>query len=152
MSACCLAAPLSPLCSFLFLHQNDPNTTPTTYNQTHPNNANAANTPTPNAVAFAQFLSWADQPIYVLEKDNDLDIATLARRNAADILRVQPEGPYLLGGHSYGGTVAVEIALVLEAWGHEVGLVLVSRSLGGGGLARVARCWWWWCGVRCCLV
>lgn len=50
----------------------------------------------------------------------------LARRNAEDILRVQPEGPYLLGGHSYGGAVAVEIALLLEAWGHDVGLVVVS--------------------------
>jgi 3-oxoacyl-(acyl-carrier-protein) synthase/acyl carrier protein len=76
--------------------------------------------------AFAQFLSWSDQPIYVLEKDNDMDIAQLARANAQDILKVQPEGPYLLGGHSYGGAVAMEIAMVLEEWGHEVGLVLVS--------------------------
>ena len=76
--------------------------------------------------AFAQFLSWSDQPIYVLEKDNDMDIVQLAQANAHDILKVQPEGPYLLGGHSYGGAVAMEIAMVLEEWGHEVGLVLVS--------------------------
>jgi thioesterase domain-containing protein len=68
----------------------------------------------------------------VLEKDNDLDISALARANAADILKVQPEGPFLLGGHSYGGTVAVEVALVLEAWGHEVGLVMVRRFWGWG--------------------
>lgn len=42
----------------------------------------------PLQFAFSQFLSWSDQPIYVLEKDNDLDIAELARRNAADILKV----------------------------------------------------------------
>jgi len=48
------------------------------------------------------------------------------RANAADILKVQPEGPYLIGGHSYGGSVAVEVALVLESWGHDVGLVVVS--------------------------
>jgi aryl carrier-like protein len=76
--------------------------------------------------AFAQFLNWSDQPIYVLEKDNDLNVYDLARQNARDILKVQPDGPYLLGGHSYGGTVAMEIAAVLESWGHDVGLVLVS--------------------------
>ena len=71
-------------------------------------------------------LQWSTQPIYVLDKDNDLDVAALALRNAEDIVRVQPEGPYLLGGHSYGGCVATEIAMVLESWGKEVGLVLVS--------------------------
>jgi hypothetical protein len=75
--------------------------------------------------AFAQFLNWSDQPIYVLEKDNDLNVYELARQNARDILKVQPDGPYLIGGHSYGGTVAMEIAAVLESWGHDVGLVLV---------------------------
>lgn len=78
--------------------------------------------------AFSQFLAWSDQPIYVLEKDNDLNIYDLARQNARDILKVQPTGPYLLGGHSYGGAVAVEVAAVLESWGHEVGLVLVSQN------------------------
>lgn len=78
--------------------------------------------------AFAQFLNWSDQPIYVLEKDNDLNVYDLARQNARDILKVQPDGPYLIGGHSYGGTVAMEIAAVLESWGHDVGLVLVSTA------------------------
>jgi thioesterase domain-containing protein len=41
---------------------------------------------------------------------------------------VQPEGPYLLGGHSYGGAVAMEVAMVLESLGREVALVLVSLS------------------------
>jgi thioesterase domain-containing protein len=61
----------------------------------------------------------------VLDKDNDLDLKALALQNAADIVLIQPEGPYLVGGHSYGGAVAVEIAMVLESWGKEVGLVLV---------------------------
>jgi len=71
-------------------------------------------------------LQWSSQPIYVLDKDNDLDVPALALQNAADIVKVQPEGPYLVGGHSYGGVVAMEIAMVLESWGHTVGLVLVS--------------------------
>lgn len=79
--------------------------------------------------SFSQFLQWSDQPIYVLDKDNDLNIAQLARQNASDIVKVQPEGPYLLGGHSYGGAVAMEVAMVLESWGHEIGAVLVSPPL-----------------------
>ncbi len=43
------------------------------------------------------------------------------------------QGPYLLGGHSYGGTVAMEVALVLESWGHEVGLVMVRLGRQAGG-------------------
>ena len=46
---------------------------------------------------------WSSQPIYVLDKDNDLTVSQLALRNAVDMVRVQPEGPYLVGGHSYGG-------------------------------------------------
>lgn len=82
-----------------------------------------------------QPVQWSSQPIYVLDKDNDLDVPALARRNAADMVRVQPEGPYLVGGHSYGGAVAMEIAMVLEGWGHTVGLVLVSRRGKAGGAA-----------------
>lgn len=72
-------------------------------------------------------LQWSDQPIYTLEKHH-LPIRELAIVNAKDILLVQPEGPYLLGGHSYGGTVAVEIAMVLEAWGHDVEAVIVMDT------------------------
>jgi thioesterase domain-containing protein len=62
----------------------------------------------------------------------------LALRNAEDMLRVQPPGtgPYLVGGHSYGGAVAVEIALILESWGHDVGLVIVS----GQGVPEMCAC------------
>jgi 3-oxoacyl-(acyl-carrier-protein) synthase/acyl carrier protein len=78
--------------------------------------------------SFSTFLQWSTQPIYVLDKDNDLDLMALARQNASDIVAVCPEGPYLIGGHSYGGAVAVEIAMVLESWGKEVGLVLVRYN------------------------
>lgn len=42
--------------------------------------------------AFSQFLAWSDQPIYVLEKDNDLNIYDLARQNARDVLKVGATG------------------------------------------------------------
>ena len=78
--------------------------------------------------SFSMFLQWSSQPIYVLDKDNDLDLKALALQNAEDIVIIQPEGPYLVGGHSYGGAVAVEIAMVLESWGKEVGLVLIMDT------------------------
>lgn len=53
---------------------------------------------------------------------------SLARRNALDMLAVQPQGPFLIGGHSYGGAVAMEIALLLEEWGHDVGLLLIMDT------------------------
>ena len=91
--------------------------------------------------SFSQFLHWSDQPIYVLDKDNDLNIAQLARQNASDIVKVQPQGPYLLGGHSYGGAVAMEVAMVLESWGHEVGAVLVrTQTLAAGVMCMCGSC------------
>lgn len=91
--------------------------------------------PSPPPLPLLSPPQWSSQPIYVLDKDNDLDVPALARRNAADMVRVQPEGPYLVGGHSYGGAVAMEVAMVLESWGHTVGLVLVRA-----GEARPLAC------------
>lgn len=69
----------------------------------------------------------------------------LARRNAEDMLLVQPPMPgvpYLLGGHSYGGVVAMEIALLLESWGHDVGMVLVrvTQTMSAQLLKNVNCC------------
>lgn len=72
-------------------------------------------------------LQWSDQPVYTLEKHH-LSISELAEINARDMLLVQPQGPYLLGGHSYGGTLAIEIAMTLEAWGHEVECIVVMDT------------------------
>jgi amino acid adenylation domain-containing protein len=41
------------------------------------------------------------------------------------IRQVQPHGPYLLGGHCFGGLVAFEIAQQLLAAGEEIGLVAI---------------------------
>jgi thioesterase domain-containing protein len=55
-------------------------------------------------------------------------VANTAGLCARVLLQVQAEGPYLLGGHSYGGLVAMEVAAVLESWGHDVGLVLIMDT------------------------
>lgn len=46
----------------------------------------------------------------------------------AQILRVQPTGPYLLCGFSTGGTIAFELACRLRAQGAEVGLLAMFDS------------------------
>ena len=75
--------------------------------------------------SFVAHLSWSEQPIYTLEKDDSKTIEELAAVHVEDILRIQPRGPYLLGGHSYGGVVAMEVALQLERRGSQVGHVFV---------------------------
>jgi thioesterase domain-containing protein/3-oxoacyl-(acyl-carrier-protein) synthase/acyl carrier protein len=73
--------------------------------------------------SFMSHLAYCDQPIYTLEKDNAFTIAELAARHVEDILKIQPFGPYLIGGHSYGGVVAIETAIQLEQAGREIGAV-----------------------------
>jgi amino acid adenylation domain-containing protein/non-ribosomal peptide synthase protein (TIGR01720 family) len=50
-------------------------------------------------------------------------LETLAEEYLAAIRAVQPDGPYALGGWSFGGLVAFELALRLRALGQEVALV-----------------------------
>jgi acyl-CoA synthetase (AMP-forming)/AMP-acid ligase II/thioesterase domain-containing protein/acyl carrier protein len=71
-----------------------------------------------------------DQPFYGLQAQG-LDgeqrplrqIAEMAALYLTEICRIQPDGPYFLGGGSSGGIVAFEMAQQLRAQGQEVGLV-----------------------------
>lgn len=58
----------------------------------------------------------------------DTTMAAMAERYLGDLARVQPEGPYLLGGYSMGGVVALEMAHRLVADGHDVRLVALLDS------------------------
>ncbi len=53
----------------------------------------------------------------------------IVEMNVRALQDAQPQGPYLLAGHSFGGAVAFEMARILEAKGHEVRLVLVDSIL-----------------------
>ena len=85
-----------------------------------------------NVLYFYQLANYLglDQPFYALQASG-LDGKTLAHTRiedmAADYIKaiqvVQPEGPYLLGGHSFGGRVAFEIALQLQQLGQEVAVL-----------------------------
>jgi thioesterase domain-containing protein len=57
-----------------------------------------------------------------------LRVETLIDRYAAEVRRVQPTGPYLLGGLSAGGLMALEIALRLRADGQAVAQLLLLDS------------------------
>ncbi|MCM3885792.1 thioesterase domain-containing protein [Frankia sp. R82] len=68
----------------------------------------------------------------------DWSVAAAARRHVADIRLLQPSGPYLLVGHSFGGLIALETARLLRAAGHEVALLaLIDTYLPG--TARLTR-------------
>jgi amino acid adenylation domain-containing protein len=79
--------------------------------------------------ALAQHLG-ADQPFYGLEAQPDeaqepfrQRIETIAAQYVRAIHTVQPQGPYYLGGYSYGATLAYEMACQLTAAGHKVALL-----------------------------
>jgi thioesterase domain-containing protein len=59
-----------------------------------------------------------DQPFYGLECVDGYagkGVESMAREYLAEVRRVQPKGPYFLGGWSFGGNVAFEMARQLES-------------------------------------
>lgn len=58
----------------------------------------------------------------------DWSIPAAARRNIRMMRQIQPQGPYHLGGHSFGGLVALEMAQQLRAAGDEVAILMVLDS------------------------
>lgn len=72
----------------------------------------------------------SDQPVYGLQPPG-IDGKTpplmrmddLAAHFAQAIRSVQPNGPYMLGGYSFGGMVALEVARLLRAQGGDVALL-----------------------------
>ena len=69
-------------------------------------------------------------PIYG-NKDYSLpsSLDDVARQYISFIQReIQPEGPYLLGGWSLGGTIALKMASILESWGERVLHVIMIDS------------------------
>jgi thioesterase domain-containing protein/aryl carrier-like protein len=77
-----------------------------------------------------------DQPFYGLQSP-DLDgqgqsfsvLKDLADHYIALVKLVQPEGPYLLGGWSWGGVVAFEMAQQLRSQGEEIALLVAVDSV-----------------------
>ncbi|MCI0396601.1 MAG: amino acid adenylation domain-containing protein [Chloroflexi bacterium] len=79
-------------------------------------------------VALARRLG-TEQPFYGLQASGlkfgaaeplDADIETMAAHYIEAMRDVQPQGPYLIGGWSMGGTIAFEMARQLQSQGEEV--------------------------------
>ncbi|WP_208854897.1 amino acid adenylation domain-containing protein [Chromobacterium haemolyticum] len=69
-------------------------------------------------------------------------VEAMATALIADIRRVQPYGPYRLGGHSFGGWVAFEVARQLAGQGEAVDWVAVVDSLPPGPAAQSRKQDW----------
>jgi thioesterase domain-containing protein/acyl carrier protein len=74
-----------------------------------------------------------DQPFYAFQTPDDRpqakSIEEMAARYLAEMRRVQPEGPYRLGGWSMGGLVAFEMARQLTAEGQKPELLALIDTL-----------------------
>ncbi|GAA1285733.1 SDR family NAD(P)-dependent oxidoreductase [Saccharothrix xinjiangensis] len=71
-----------------------------------------------------------DRPCRGYERVDDVpDIPAKAKRYADLVLAAQPSGPYLLGGWSFGGCLAHEVACRLVGGGHEVELVVMIDTV-----------------------
>lgn len=87
-----------------------------------------------------------DQPFFVVCHSDPLrdkrivPVADLARSSVEAIRRQCPEGPYILGGHCYGGVVAYEAALQLMAQGQPVDC-LVLFDAATPGYPKVHKQW-----------
>ncbi len=73
-----------------------------------------------------------DQPFYGLRSlglDEDIEpyknMADIAAHHIKAMQEIQPTGPYFLGGHSFGGKVAFEIATQLQNQGEKVSLLAI---------------------------
>ncbi|XWK89435.1 MAG: amino acid adenylation domain-containing protein [Phormidium sp.] len=75
-----------------------------------------------------------DQPLYSFENNLYQELGSIPNiENIASIYiaamqAVQPQGPYFLGGHSYGGNVAFEMGKQLVKQGHKVALLAIIDS------------------------
>jgi amino acid adenylation domain-containing protein len=62
----------------------------------------------------------------------DRTVEACARRYLAEIRRIQPAGPYVLGGYSFGGMIAFEMACRLETAGETVALLVIVDTAAPG--------------------
>ncbi len=64
-----------------------------------------------------------DQPVYGFEPLNHMSVEEVAARYIREIKKIQPVGPYFIGGYCAGGIVAYEIAQQLKAQGDQLAML-----------------------------
>ena len=79
----------------------------------------------------------AEQPVYGIQcrgldgkTEPFRNLNEMAEQYIEEIQRIQPHGPYFLGGGSLGGIVALEMAQRLQADGETIGLLTMFDSWG----------------------
>ncbi len=79
----------------------------------------------------------AEQPVYGIQcrgldgkTEPFRSLVEMAEQYIEEIRRIQPHGPYFLGGGSLGGIVALEMAQRLQADGETIGLLTMFDSWG----------------------
>lgn len=90
-----------------------------------------------------------DQPFYGIQalgldgKEEPLrSVEAMAAKYIEEVRQIQPSGPYLLGGFSFGGAVAFEMAQQLVRSGQKVGLVaLIDTFRPRPGTRMFAEFW-----------
>jgi thioesterase domain-containing protein/acyl carrier protein len=87
-----------------------------------------------NGLAVARVARYfnPDQPVYMFQiplgveqQDQLTRIEDMANHYVTALRNHQPQGPYILGGYSAGGLVALEVAQQLRQQGHEVALLAI---------------------------
>lgn len=88
--------------------------------------------------ALAQYLG-SNQPVYGLQAvtlgggTREYDrVEDMARHYVRELRELQPEGPYYLGGLSFGGKVALEMARLLLDAGEQIGLLVLFDTRAPG--------------------
>jgi amino acid adenylation domain-containing protein/FkbH-like protein len=88
-----------------------------------------------------------DQPVYGIESrglrgmEEFSRVEEMAAHYIRELRRVQPEGPYYLGGYCFGGIVAYEAARQLRACDQEVAFLgLIDAAAPNGSYDRMP--WW----------
>jgi len=92
-----------------------------------------------NVLNYGNFISYLglDQPLYgfqALGLDGETEpfkaIEPMADYYINEIKKIQPCGPYFLGGGSMGGMVAFEAAQKLQQYGDEIGFLAMFDTIG----------------------
>jgi acyl carrier protein len=75
-----------------------------------------------------------EQPVYGMRSGNRVMVKTqenidlLARHYVGEILAVQPQGPYLIGGNCQAALIAFQVASQLRQLGHEITLLVMQEK------------------------
>ncbi len=92
---------------------------------------------------FARYLG-NDQPVYALQplglksdRSSLNQVEEMAACYLKEIQSVQPHGPYFLGGHSFGGQLAFEVAQQLYKQGQKVALLALFDTIGYRAYTRL---------------